>query len=62
MTLENLKETDQISIALAQLNPHLGNVHLNTKKLIIAHKKAIKMGADIIITPEMFLAGYPCDD
>lgn len=62
MTLENRKETEQLSIALAQLNPHLGNVHLNTKKLIIAHKKAIRMGADIIITPEMFLAGYPCDD
>ena len=62
MTLSNLKETEQLSIALAQLNPHLGNVHLNTKKLIIAHKKAIRMGADIIITPEMFLAGYPCDD
>ena len=62
MTLENLKETEQLSIALAQLNPHLGNVHLNTEKLVIAHKKAITMGADIIITPEMFLAGYPCDD
>ena len=62
MTLENLKETEQLSIALAQLNPHLGNVHLNTEKLAIAHKKAITMGADIIVTPEMFLAGYPCDD
>ena len=62
MTLSNLKETEQLSIALAQLNPHLGNVHLNTEKLVIAHKKAITMGADIIITPEMFLAGYPCDD
>ena len=62
MTLENLKETEQLSIALAQLNPHLGNVHLNTEKLVIAHKKAIRMGADVIITPEMFLAGYPCDD
>ena len=62
MTLENLKKTEQLCIALAQLNPHLGNVHLNTEKLILAHKKAFKMGADIIITPEMFLAGYPCDD
>ncbi len=62
MTLANRKETEQLSIALAQLNPHLGNVHLNTEKLVIAHKKAITMGADIIITPEMFLAGYPCDD
>ncbi|GIS14800.1 MAG: hypothetical protein CM15mP117_02320 [Alphaproteobacteria bacterium] len=42
MTLENLKETEQLSIALAQLNPHLGNVHLNTEKLILAHKKPLK--------------------
>ena len=62
MTSDNIKEMEKLSIALAQLNPHLGNVHLNTEKLILAHKKAIKMGADIIITPEMFLAGYPCDD
>ena len=62
MTSDNIKEMEKLSIALAQLNPHLGNVHLNTKKLISAHKKANKMGADIIITPEMFLAGYPCDD
>ena len=62
MTSDNIKEMEKLSIALAQLNPHLGNVQSNTKKLILAHKKANKMGADVIITPEMFLAGYPCDD
>ena len=62
MIKEEAKVTDNLAIAVAQLNPHLGNVHANTEKLISAHKKAIKLGADILITPEMYLAGYPCDD
>ena len=62
MTEDDIRKTDKLSIALAQLNPHLGNVRANTEKLISAHKKATKLGADILITPEMYLAGYPCDD
>ena len=62
MNRDDLKNTDKLSIAMAQLNPHLGNVRANKEKLISAHKKAINLGADIMITPEMYLAGYPCDD
>mgnify|MGYP006429852667 CR=1 FL=1 len=51
-----------ISIALAQLNSHLGNIAGNVECLIDAREKANAGGADIILTPEMFLSGYPCDD
>ena len=51
-----------LSIALAQLNPHLGNIAGNRDKLIEARRQASKSGAAIIVTPEMYLAGYPCDD
>ena len=51
-----------ISIALAQLNSHLGNIAGNVECLIDAREKANAGGADIIVTPEMFLSGYPCDD
>ena len=51
-----------ISIALAQLNSHLGNIAANVECLIDAREKANAGGADIIVTPEMFLSGYPCDD
>jgi len=51
-----------LSIALAQLNPHLGNVRDNLNKLIGARAKAAQHGAAMIVTPEMYLAGYPCDD
>ncbi|MDB2390221.1 NAD+ synthase [Alphaproteobacteria bacterium] len=51
-----------ISIALAQLNSHLGNIAGNVEALIDAREKANASGACIIVTPEMFLSGYPCDD
>ena len=51
-----------LSIALAQLNPHLGNVRANLDRLADARAKAAQNGAAVIVTPEMYLAGYPCDD
>lgn len=62
MTSSDNKDPGKLAIALAQLNPHLGNVKSNTEKLITAHAKAANLGADILVTPEMYLAGYPCDD
>ncbi|MGB1177377.1 MAG: nitrilase-related carbon-nitrogen hydrolase [Candidatus Puniceispirillaceae bacterium] len=50
------------SIALAQLNPHLGNIEVNVARLVEARRQAASVGADIIVTPEMYLSGYPCDD
>ena len=54
--------TDVTSIALAQLNPHLGNIRENVARLLDARRDAAAVGADIIVTPEMYLSGYPCDD
>ena len=51
-----------LSIALAQLNAHLGDVSGNCQKLLQMRARAAAQGADIILTPEMFLAGYPADD
>ena len=51
-----------LSIALAQLNPHLGNVRGNLDRLVDARAKAAENGAVMIVTPEMYLVGYPCDD
>ena len=51
-----------VSIALAQLNSHLGNVSANCKKLLEIRERAAAQRADVIVTPEMFLSGYPADD
>ena len=54
--------TNSVSIALAQLNAHLGNIDANISRLAGARAKAAANGAEIIVTPEMYLSGYPCDD
>ena len=51
-----------IAIALAQLNPHMGNVPANVERLVAARDAAAKDGAQIIVAPEMYLSGYQCDD
>ena len=54
--------TNVTSIALAQLNSHLGNIDANVARLLDARRDAAAVGADIVVTPEMYLSGYPCDD
>ncbi len=52
----------KLAIALAQLNAHVGHVSDNAKSFIQARERAASLGADVIVSPEMFLSGYPCDD
>ena len=54
--------TTSFAIALAQLNPRLGDVAGNCERLAKARGEAAKNGAAVIVTPEMYLSGYPCDD
>jgi NAD+ synthase len=54
--------TKPVIIALAQLNAHLGNVDANIERLAKARETAALQGADMIVMPEMYLSGYPCDD
>ena len=52
----------KLAIALAQLNAHVGHVSDNLKSFRQARERSAALGADIIVSPEMFLSGYPCDD
>ncbi|WP_414834107.1 NAD+ synthase [Afifella sp. YEN Y35] len=54
--------TDTLRIALAQLNPIVGDVSGNLKKALKAHGEAAKAGADLIVYSELFLSGYPPED
>jgi NAD+ synthase len=53
---------DTLKIALAQLNPTVGDVSGNLKKARVARAEAAGLGADVVMFPEMFLAGYPPED
>ncbi|HEU4380566.1 MAG TPA: NAD+ synthase [Hyphomicrobiaceae bacterium] len=54
--------TDTLKIALAQLNPTVGDLKGNTEKLRQARAKAAAEGADLIVLPELFITGYPPED
>src|SRR3954462_5502620 len=53
---------DRLAIALAQLNPTLGDVAGNAEKVRRARATAAEQGADLVIFPELFIAGYPPED
>jgi NAD+ synthase len=54
--------TDRLRIALAQLNPHLGAVSANVGRIRAARAEAASMGADLVVTPQFSLGGFPPED
>lgn len=51
-----------LRIALAQLNPHLGQIDTNLAEIRAARAQAAAQGADLVVTPELSIAGYPPED
>src|SRR6266542_2389909 len=51
-----------IRIALAQINPTVGDFAGNTAKIISNIERAREIGADIVAVPELSLPGYPPED
>ncbi len=54
--------TDTLTITLAQLNPRVGDIAGNLAKLRRVRAQAAAEGADVILTPELYLCGYPPED
>lgn len=52
----------RLRLSLAQINPTVGDIKGNTKKIIDYIKMAAELGADIIALPEMCITGYPPED
>ncbi|MHC4043291.1 NAD+ synthase [Bradyrhizobium sp. 23AC] len=50
------------AVTLAQLNPTLGDIEGNAAKARDARARAIADGADLVLFPELFIAGYPPED
>ena len=53
---------DSFRIALAQLNPVMGDIAGNLAKARDARAEAAKAGADVILYSELFIVGYPPED
>lgn len=52
----------QFRIALAQLNPVVGDLAGNAAMAMRAHAQAKAAGADLVVFSELFLTGYPPED
>jgi NAD+ synthetase len=51
-----------MKIAIAQLNPTIGDLAGNAQQIVAAAQMAVEMGADLMLTPELALCGYPPRD
>ncbi|MDP2786832.1 MAG: NAD+ synthase [Pseudomonadota bacterium] len=52
----------QIKIALAQMNPTLGDLAGNAAQIVSLAQQAAQSGAALLVTPELALCGYPPED
>ena len=53
---------DYFIVTLAQLNPTVGDVAGNAAKVRTARARAAADSADLVVFPELFIAGYPPED
>ncbi len=54
--------SSSFKVALAQLNPVVGDLAGNAAKLRKARAEAARLGADLVVYPELFITGYPPED
>ena len=54
--------TETLAIAIAQINPTVGDVAGNLALVQGARAEAAKLGADLVVTGELALCGYPPED
>lgn len=54
--------TDQLAIALAQINPTVGDVPGNADRVRAARRRAAELGADLVLCTELCISGYPPED
>src|SRR5579883_452493 len=53
---------DALKLALAQLNPHEGRIPYNAERIRNARAEGMRLGADLVVTPEFSIAGYSPED
>src|SRR5580693_3649307 len=58
----NERPADRLAIAVAQLNPTVGDISGNLERARKGRRKAAQDGAEIVAFSELFIAGYPPED
>ncbi|MBV9645668.1 MAG: NAD+ synthase [Verrucomicrobia bacterium] len=49
-------------IGFAQINTTVGDIRANRDRILSAYEKAVSSGAELVLTPELALTGYPPQD
>ncbi|NOS35115.1 MAG: hypothetical protein GQ522_00595, partial [Deltaproteobacteria bacterium] len=49
-------------LAMAQINPTVGDLKGNSRKIIRYIERAKSLDADLVIFPELAVTGYPPED
>ena len=53
---------DDLTVAVIQHNPTIGAVSANAERVTAQYKEAANKNADVVVTPELALVGYPPRD
>ena len=53
---------DRLAIAIAQLDPTVGDIAHNVRKLREAHAESARQGADLVVATELGVSGYQPED
>ena len=53
---------DTLRLAVAQLNPVVGDIAGNVEKIRAARRQAVELDADLILFAELIISGYPPED
>jgi len=51
-----------MKVALAQINTTVGDIIGNEQKLLESYRQGVEAGAEMVVTPELGIAGYPPRD
>ena len=57
-----MPNTVPVHVAIAQMNSIVGDFAANASKILDFARRAYALGADIVVTPELSLVGYPPED
>lgn len=57
-----LRKTMSVKVAIAQINSIVGDIAGNAQKIKSFVARAVAQGADLVLTPECGLVGYPPED
>jgi NAD+ synthase (glutamine-hydrolysing) len=57
-----ISEVNNMQILLAQINPTVGNLYANTQLILDAIAAGKRLGAQIVLFPELAITGYPPED